>query len=389
MLTEKQLKLCAQNPAYAALHQAELEAMGQARGIVMPEAPAKQQRELSQKLVRLNEATGRAEEVNLQRVVPTRWRVTVSRQREQAEKDEHGNDIFKDETLLGPVSAQLCVPDVLTHIQRKGIEGPVMMRFASIAGDDAFEFEMSVEPEAEATAAPRAISPNAGLPEMMAMFMAQQERQAQMLLSAVAKMTEKATATEQAWQRKLDEAQQRHSQQMQDLLNRQAAQFQGDKRLQIGGAIEQAFLQATNTAVERSFANMLNPQAPMQQAPQPMVATTPIQSLAQLVQGMKADQEAKELLARELPGLLGGGKAPEPTLLDQVQQLLPVFMLLKNMGGKSGPDLENAMKAFMTQRGPGSTPPINVNPITGMPIPDAAPSDGDAALQQLANLSGG
>jgi hypothetical protein len=386
MLTDKQLKLCAKDPAYAALHEAELQAMAAAKGFTNGNAaPPKNSARISPKLAKLNDATNQAEEDNLLRVVPTRWRVTV-KQKDETEVTEPDGTVRRVGYMpvLGPVSCQLCVPDVLTHIQRAGIEGPVMLEFATISGDDSFEFETAIEPEAEPTAAPRALSPNAGLPEMMAMFMAQQERQAQMLVAAVAKMTEKSSAAEKEWQRKLDERDARHRQEIQDLLNRAQASLDSDKKRQLGGNLEQMAYQAMGAATERMFANMLNPQAPVQQAPQPVVAGTPIQGLAQLVQGLKADQEAKEILARELPGLLGGAKAPEPSLMDQVTQLVPVFMLLKNMSGKSGADLETAMQSFMRQRGAGTSPPVNVNPITGMPIPDAMPQDGDAALQQLA-----
>ncbi len=115
------------------------------------------------------------------------------------------------------------------------------------------------------------------------------------------------------------------------------------------------------------------------------MGTTPTQMMAQWLQGMKADAEAKRVIAQELPGLVGeAAKAPEPTLFEYAQQLIPMFMLLKNMNGKDPNQLENAMKQFAMMR---QGPAANVNPITGMPIPDAAPADGEAALAQLtANL---
>jgi hypothetical protein len=365
-------------------------------GEIAEEPPRVKGKPMSPKLHSLSEMLRHEHDDELRTVVAGRWRVTV------CTYDESLRDIIDPEskqvvgtehvgyvTAIAPIAVGQCMPDVLTHIKNQGIEGPVEITFtpSGVEGKQ-FIIETAIVPDTPAQ--PRPINPNAGLPEMMAMFMAQQEKQTQLMMAAFAKMTDKNTSTEQAWQRKLDEVQQRHAQQMQELLNRQAAQFQGDKRLQIGGTIEQGFLQAANMAVERTFSNMLNPQpaAVPQQVPA-MGMTSPMQTLAQMVQGMKADQEAKQILARELPGLLGEGiKPPEPTLFEMAQQIIPMFMLLKNMNGKDPNQLESAMKMFSQMRGPGSQA-AGVNPLTGMPIPDAAPQDGDAALAQLAQMSQG
>lgn len=362
----------------------------------MPELEEKQPRRyktISPKLATLAAELDHEADEELARVVAHSWSVEVQRYDDTPEetRDKETGELLAQGCVgyvpaFVPRAVAQCRPDVLSAMREEGVEGPVKIIFRSRTSADTFELETVISPEP--VAEPRAISPNAGMPEMMAMFMAQQERQAQMLLAAVAKMTEKTAATDRDWQRKLEEANQRHAQQMQEMLNRQSAQFQGDKRLQIGGTIEQTFLQATNEAVARAFSNMLNPQ-PAPQAQQGMpsmgMGTTPTQMMAQWLQGMKADAEAKRVIAQELPGLVGeAAKAPEPTLFEYAQQLIPMFMLLKNMNGKDPNQLENAMKQFAMMR---QGPAANVNPITGMPIPDAAPADGEAALAQLtANL---
>lgn len=377
----------AKDPVTQALNEIGRAARG---AMAEPEDKPRRGKSISPKLVTLNALLGGEMEHQLVRVVAPEWTVEVQVLNEEPkiERDANGNALAEGivgyETVWGPKAVSQCQPDVLGAIRNAGIEGDVRLMFKSRIGDYE-EFPVLATITQEAQAEPRAVNPNAGLPEMMAMFMAQQERQSQMLLAAVAKMTEKSSQTEREWQRKLEEANQRHAQQMQDMLNRQAAQYQGDKRLQIGGAIEQSFLQATNMAVERTFANMLNPQQPAPQQgamPGMGMATTPTQMMAQMVQGLKADAEARRVLAQELPGLVGeAAKAPEPTIFEYAQQIIPVFMLLKNMSGKDPNQLENAMRQFAQMR---QGPAANVNPITGMPIPDAAPADGDAALAQIA-----
>ncbi len=46
--------------------------------------------------------------------------------------------------------------------------------------------------------------------------------------------------------------------------------------------------------------------------------------------------------------------------------------------------IRDAMRQFAQMRGPAA----NVNPLTGLPIPDAAPADGDAAIMQLQQAMG-
>jgi hypothetical protein len=352
----------------------------------------KAQPRVAQKLAKLNEALQGAEEDNLLRVVPTRWRVTAMKYDPTEVKEGDNLRVLGYMPVLGPLGAQLCTPDVLTHLQRAGIEGDVMLRFDTLDGKDAFEFLMAIEPEAEAPMRP--VNPNAGLPEMIAMFMEQAKHDRDIMAQQQQKMIERQEAQERQWQQKFAEREERYRQDLRDLTDRARSELEGDKKRAIGGTIEQSFLQAANVGLERMFANMLNPQAqqvqPQMQPGMGMAQPqSALQSLAGMVQSMEADEEAKRILKQKLPALLGGVQAPpEPTLFEQAQQILPMIMLLKNLGGKPDPQFNNAMASFMQQRGPG-TSPANVNPFTGLPVPDAAPIDGDAALNELAKLTQG
>lgn len=372
-------------------------AMGVGAAVEEPEAeekPARRVKSISPMLSTLAAELRHEADDQLVRVVAHSWSVECERWSDTPREDRDANSgellatgVEGYVNCFGPIAVGQCQPDVLGALRNAGIEGPVRLIFRSRTSEDTFPIETSLRPAPEPET-PH-LNPNAGMAEMMQLFMAQQEKQTAMVLAAMKQMTEKNAATEREFQRKLEEREQRYRDELRRVQDNAMATLESDKKRQLGGNMEQMAYQVMSNGMTKIFENMLNPQAAQAQPgmmPGPMAAPqSPTQSLLTIVQSMKADAEAKRLLAQELPGILGEvPKAPEPTLFEMAQQFIPVFMLLKNMNGKDPNQLENAMRQFAQMRGPAA----NVNPLTGLPIPDAAPADGDAAIMQLQQAMG-
>lgn len=320
---------------------------------------------------------------DLKRVIAHKWHVAAYVEDQDHESNIEGNLVKTGyRPLFKPLAVQQCVPDVLAHLRRNGASGAVRVVFLEIGTDkpDSATFEMGIEPEPEKQLQ---IDPNAGLAQMMLAVVTQMQQQAredrQLLMQTLEKIGGSKQQSERDLQAKMEAMEARHR----DEINRVLAQAQGavagDKRLQLGQVVEQGAYQAITNSLQAFMQNGFSPQAHAQPALSAPVGG--VQGLAAVVKQIRDDEMAKQELKDLLPSLLGGAQR-EPSLLEQVQQWLPIFMLLKNSGNASGPQLENMMAQFMNQRG---GQPQNVSPFTGLPVPDAAPAnDADAALSALA-----